>query len=264
MAAPEGYKALGKIGISYKGDYNPNTVYERLDAVYHNGSTYLAIKDAPDGAPRDDKINWIYLAKGYDGETVDVAESEIVFTESETRENIGSGEKVSTVFGKIKKFFTDLTAPAFAQMITSADDLLATKVTGYVPDAKAVADGFADVNGKLDWFDMKNISGTYTITGTKTNIEICRVSLAPGTWLILGFLDGNISKEIVYNNAIFRGTLKQHCQTIRNSLVSGGGSINVYPITIQTNTDIILGTYDDFDLKGVVFKGTLYAIRLKN
>lgn len=149
MAAPEGYKALGKIGISYKGDYNPNTVYERLDAVYHNGSTYLAIKDAPDGAPRNDKINWIYLAKGYDGETVDVAESEIVFTESETRENIGSGEKVSTVFGKVKKFFTDLTAPAFAQMITTKEDLLATKVTGYVPDAKAVADGFADVNGKL-------------------------------------------------------------------------------------------------------------------
>lgn len=150
MAAPEGYKALGKIGISYKGDYNPNTVYERLDAVYHNGSTYLAIKDAPDGAPRNDKINWIYLAKGYDGETVDVAESEIVFTESETRENIGSGEKVSTVFGKIKKFFTDLTAPAFAQMITTKEDLLATKVTGYVPDAKAVADAYTELNGNLD------------------------------------------------------------------------------------------------------------------
>lgn len=149
MAAPEGYKALGKIGISYKGDYNPNTVYERLDAVYHNGSTYLAIKDSPDGAPRNDKINWIYLAKGYDGETVDVADSEIAFTDSETRENIVSGEKVSTVFGKIKKFFTDLTAPAFAQMITTKEDLLATKVTGYVPDAKAVADAYTELNGKL-------------------------------------------------------------------------------------------------------------------
>lgn len=150
MAAPEGYKTLGKIGISYKGDYTPNTVYERLDAVYHNGSTYLAIKDAPDGAPRDDKINWIYLAKGYDGETVDVADSEIAFADSETRENITSGEKVSTVFGKVKKFFADLTAPAFAQMITSKEDLLATKVTGYVPDAKAVADAVTEVNGKLD------------------------------------------------------------------------------------------------------------------
>ena len=112
----------------------------------HNGSTYLAIKDAPDGAPRDDKLNWIYLAKGFSG---DIGNSEIAFTEAENRENINTGESVKTVFGKIKKFFADLTAPAFAQMITSKDDLLATKATGYVPDAKAVADGFADVNGKL-------------------------------------------------------------------------------------------------------------------
>lgn len=163
MAAPEGYKALGKIGISYKGDYNPNTVYERLDAVYHNGSTYLAIKDAPDGAPRNDKINWIYLAKGYDGETVDVADSEIAFTDSETRENIVSGEKVSTVFGKIKKFFTDLTAPAFAQMITTKEDLLATKVTGYVPDAKAVADAYTELNGKLNDLKFASISTSITL-----------------------------------------------------------------------------------------------------
>lgn len=147
MAAPEGYKALGKIGISYKGEYASNTAYERLDAVAHNGSTYLAIKDAPDGAPRDDKLNWIYLAKGFSG---DIGDSEIAFTEAENRENINTGESVKTVFGKIKKFFADLTAPAFAQMITSKDDLLATKATGYVPDAKAVADTYTELNGKLN------------------------------------------------------------------------------------------------------------------
>ena len=149
MAAPEGYKTLGKIGISYKGDYNSNTVYERLDAVLHNGSTYLAIKDAPDGVPRDDKINWIYLAKGFSS---DIGDSEITFTEAEARENINTGESVKTVFGKIKKFFADLTAPAFAQMITTKDDLLATKATGYVPDAKAVADAVTDVTGKLSLY----------------------------------------------------------------------------------------------------------------
>ena len=148
MAAPEGYNALGKIGISYKGEYASNTAYERLDAVAHNGSTYLAIKDAPDGAPRDDKLNWIYLAKGFSG---DIGDSEIAFTEAENRENINTGESVKTVFGKIKKFFADLTAPAFAQMITSKDDLLATKATGYVPDAKAVADAVTDVTGKLQF-----------------------------------------------------------------------------------------------------------------
>jgi hypothetical protein len=162
MAAPEGYNALGKIGISYKGDYNSNTAYERLDAVAHNGSTYLAIKDAPDGAPRDDKLNWIYLAKGFSG---DIGDSEIAFTEAENRENINTGESVKTVFGKIKKFFADLTAPAFAQMITTKDDLLATKATGYVPDAKAVADAVTDVTGKLIAPDYKSavaIQSNYT------------------------------------------------------------------------------------------------------
>mgnify|MGYP000850683228 FL=1 len=160
MAAPEGYKTLGKIGISYKGDYDSNTTYERLDAVAHNGSTYLAIKDAPDGAPRDDKLNWIYLAKGFSG---DIGDSEIAFTEAENRENINTGESVKTVFGKIKKFFTDLTAPAFAQMITSKDDLLATKATGYVPDAKAVADAVSEVNGNLNGLKFASILTSVTL-----------------------------------------------------------------------------------------------------
>ena len=160
MAAPEGYKTLGKIGISYKGDYNSNTAYERLDAVLHNGSTYLAIKDAPDGAPRDDKINWIYLAKGFSS---DIGDSEITFTEAEARENINTGESVKTVFGKIKKFFADLTAPAFAQMITSKDDLLATKATGYVPDAKAVADTYTELNGNLNGLKFASISTSVTL-----------------------------------------------------------------------------------------------------
>nr|DAU03957.1 MAG TPA: hypothetical protein [Caudoviricetes sp.] len=160
MAAPEGYKTLGKIGISYKGDYNSNIAYERLDVVYHNGSTYLAIKDAPDGAPRDDKLNWIYLAKGFSG---DIGDSEIAFTEAENRENINTGESVKTVFGKIKKFFTDLTAPAFAQMITSKDDLLATKAAGYVPDAKAVADAYTELNGNLNGLKFASISTSVTL-----------------------------------------------------------------------------------------------------
>lgn len=163
MAAPEGYKTLGKIGISYKGEYASNTAYERLDAVAHNGSTYLAIKDAPDGAPRDDKLNWIYLAKGFSG---DIGDSEIAFTEAENRENINTGESVKTVFGKIKKFFTDLTAPAFAQMITSKDDLLATKAAGYVPDAKAVADAYTELNGKLSGLKFASISTSVTLLVT--------------------------------------------------------------------------------------------------
>lgn len=182
MAAPEGYNALGKIGISYKGEYASNTAYERLDAVAHNESTYLAIKDAPDGAPRDDKLNWIYLAKGFSG---DIGDSEIAFTEAENRENINTGESVKTVFGKIKKFFADLTAPAFAQMITSKDDLLATKATGYVPDAKAVADAVTDVTGKLKAkIQIAEITGK-TGTGGSVGILIIPRSSYPNTVAII-------------------------------------------------------------------------------
>lgn len=182
MAAPEGYNALGKIGISYKGDYDSNTTYERLDAVEHNGSTYLAIKDAPDGAPRDDKVNWIYLAKGFSG---DIGDSEITFTEAENRENINTGESVKTVFGKIKKFFADLTAPAFAQMITTKEDLLATKATGYVPDAKAVADAYTELNGKLKAkIQIAEITGK-TGTGGSVGILIIPRSSYPNTVAII-------------------------------------------------------------------------------
>lgn len=235
MAAPEGYKALGKIGISYKGDYNPNTVYERLDAVYHNGSTYLAIKDAPDGAPRNDKINWIYLAKGYDGETVDVADSEIAFTDSETRENIVSGEKVSTVFGKIKKFFTDLTAPAFAQMITTKEDLLATKVTGYVPDAKAVADAYTELNGKLETKEEFVNEGTIVSkTGNHVTLNgsqyIQSVTYTIPGWGTLKI--GTMSKQYVPSRALVFYTQVRNSDTSRiyyiGIIISINGDISLY------------------------------------
>lgn len=242
MSVPEGYKSLGKIGISYKGDYNSNTAYDRLDAVFHNGSTYLAIKDAPDGAPRDDKTNWIYLAKGYDGETVDVAEAEIAFTDSETRENIVSGEKVSTVFGKIKKFFTDLTAPAFAQMITTKEDLLATKVTGYVPDAKAVADvaseltrnlklptvynGITPKNGYTLSFNNSFELGDYIFFNLTINGSIST------SWITIAELQDNIFfsggvGELQGTNNFARVEIKTNTITVQGLVAGGGVSINM-------------------------------------
>ena len=128
MAAPEGYKTLGKIGISYKGDYDSNTTYERLDAVAHNGSTYLAIKDAPDGAPRDDKLNWIYLAKGFSG---DIGDSEIAFTEAENRENINTGESVICVWSA-SRFPIPISDSGYRR---SSDDICSRGITGRIGDS---------------------------------------------------------------------------------------------------------------------------------
>lgn len=91
--------------------------------------------------------------QGPKGDTPTVADNmTVAFTQASSRSNIATGEKLSVIMGKIKKFFADLTAPAFAQMITTKEDLLATKVTGYVPDAKAVADTYTELNGKLSLY----------------------------------------------------------------------------------------------------------------
>lgn len=232
MAAPEGYSALGKIGISYKGEYASSTAYERLDAVAHNGSTYLAIKDAPDGAPRDDKLNWIYLAKGFSG---DIGDSEIAFTEAENRENINTGESVKTVFGKIKKFFADLTAPAFAQMITSKDDLLATKATGYVPDAKAVADAYTELNGKLETKEEFVNEGTIVSkTGNHVTLNgsqyIQSVTYTIPGWGTLKI--GTMSKQYVPSRALVFYTQVRNSDTSRiyyiGIIISINGDISLY------------------------------------
>lgn len=228
MVAPEGYSALGKIGISYKGEYASSTAYERLDAVAHNGSTYLAIKDAPDGAPRDDKVNWIYLAKGFSG---DIGDSEIAFTEAENRENINTGESVKTVFGKIKKFFADLTAPAFAQMITSKDDLLATKATGYVPDAKAVADGFADVNGKLE--TTTEATSHDNITGIFTYTKIGNICIGCGTLTVTSDIDAysaivsNLPQT--YTGNPYPGAFVAEDNTYNDFYINGSAIVNRKP-----------------------------------
>lgn len=126
--------------------------------------------------------------QGPKGETPTVADNmTVAFTEAATRENISTGEKVSTVFGKIKKFFADLTAPAFAQMITSKEDLLAAKVTGYVPDAKAVADTYTELNGKLNLLQhYKVINGSNT--GKTLTFTLSGVTgWSSRMWLVINF-----------------------------------------------------------------------------
>ena len=230
MVAPEGYSALGKIGISYKGEYASSTAYERLDAVAHNGSTYLAIKDAPDGAPRDDKVNWIYLAKGFSG---DIGDSEIAFTEAENRENINTGESVKTVFGKIKKFFADLTAPAFAQMITSKDDLLATKTTGYVPDAKAVADAYTELNGKLSTATEAIVHDN--ITGIFTYTRIGYICVGCGTLTVtndIGAYSAIVSNlPQTYTGNPYPGAFVAEDNTYNDFYINGSTIVNRKPVS---------------------------------
>ena len=78
-------------------------------------------------------------------------EMTVTFTEAANRENIVTGEKASTLMGKIKKWLADLAAAAFMQVVTSYSDLMAgTALDDYLIGAAAAKEGFTELNGKLD------------------------------------------------------------------------------------------------------------------
>lgn len=198
-----------------------------------------------DAIPKTDLTN--YLTKTGDGSNLTAA-----FEEATTLDELTTGEKLSSIFGKLKLAVKNL---------KSLISLIGTTDISTIGDG-TITGGLNDVNGKLNWFDIKNVYGEYTAVGSNNSAEICRLSLTPGTWLLLGYIDNSMSKDTIYNNSIFRESLSHHCQTVRSTLIGGGGSVNSYAITVQTNMDMLLGTYDNSDIKGSIFRGTLLAIRL--
>ena len=65
--------------------------------------------------------------------SIDIDSETPTFTEASTRANIASGETISTLFGKIKKWFSDLKSGAFTDVrndLTGIDTTGATNTTG--------------------------------------------------------------------------------------------------------------------------------------
>lgn len=143
--------------------------------------------------------------------TGDSGNNVVAFTQTSSRQNIMTGDNHKTIFGKIKKWLADLTATAFAQMITTKEDLLATKVTGYVPDAKAVADTYTELNGNLTysteeticgkWIDGSNIYRVVKQVTSNINTNIIAMSLPIASRVIdiKGTIETNENRTIPIN-----------------------------------------------------------------
>lgn len=83
----------------------------------------------------------------------DISNKTVVFSEASTRENINTGESTATLFGKIKKWFSDLGAAAFHAVANN----LTTNTEGSVLDArqgKVLGDAINQLNTKT-----ANLSG---------------------------------------------------------------------------------------------------------
>lgn len=108
----------GRVVIIPRGLYNENTTYERLDAVLYNGKGYIALKTVTGVTPVADGENWqIYI----DNVNIDIDSLTPNFDLASERKNIFTGETLSIIFGKIKKFFSDIKDHAYKDLATSLD-----------------------------------------------------------------------------------------------------------------------------------------------
>lgn len=59
--------SAGRILIMPKGDYNADTEYERLDLVYHNGTSWIAKKTSKGIEPSNANSEYWQMMFGFDG-----------------------------------------------------------------------------------------------------------------------------------------------------------------------------------------------------
>lgn len=202
--------------------YDKNTVDKKIDAI-----------------PKTDLAN--YLTKTGDGSNLTVA-----FEEATNLEELTTGEKLSSIFGKLKLAVKNL---------KSLISLIGTTDISTIGDG-TITGGLSDVNGKLE-MNIEQKTGQYKNQKLNKNVTVCSITLTPGLWLIIGYIDGNISSDFIYNNTLFD-------QTVRESMIGGGGSINVILRGIDTTTTVNLSTYDFVNVTSdLTYRGTLAAICLK-
>lgn len=94
-------------------DFNGNLEYngEQIYKIWHG------TKEEYDDIPEKDE-NWTYIVVGeeenYLLQTGDSSNTIVNFSESQVRENLSTGEKLSLIFGKISKWLSDLKSVAFS------------------------------------------------------------------------------------------------------------------------------------------------------
>ena len=117
-----------------KGDYMP---------AYNGNSPAQITQDffAVVGNSGDVVIHSVGAALLKDGEASDTT---VIFSEAENRENISSREKLSTLFGKISKFFSDLKTVAFSGSYNDLTDKPAASST--IPKANGTAAAGSETN----------------------------------------------------------------------------------------------------------------------
>lgn len=108
-------------------------VYKTTDGYWDclAGTPVTGIKGAKETTFRRGNVNITALDVGAVVDDGDASNTTVAFTEATARTNISTGEKLSVLFGKVKKWFSDLKPHAFKDTVNN----LTTTTTGSALDA---------------------------------------------------------------------------------------------------------------------------------
>lgn len=220
----------GRIGFVIRGDYDNGEIYEFLDVVYYNKSSYVAKKTTTGNYPEKENEYWQILAEGVEtGSTVTGVKGEneeeyrtgdvnitkeniglgnvsntspsnsvINFSESTERENINSGEEASALFGKIKKWFSDLKTVAFSGSysdLTNKPGLNTKNNNGFVEKGEGNENKVwgTDEEGNPGWMENK---GEIEMLETEEEVEAnTEVGFAVDA-LVIKSINNNLENDI--------------------------------------------------------------------
>lgn len=154
MAVPEGATKLGTVGIAYKGVYDELATYKYANAVYYNGSTYIALIDNPAGFPSNDGVNWRYLAQGFMEQEVSAL---TVIDESGILGEVDAEVNAQEFLSKIAELEQGLedTKANKADVLDSLEEIVANTEDGRIMGAKAGA----ELNNNLTWKKLTEWTG---------------------------------------------------------------------------------------------------------
>lgn len=152
---------IGKIAPVFKGEWNTNVTYTRLDIVKYWGSSYVCIADSTIHTMPDDTSNWLLVAeKGDDGHTFTYADF--------TPEQIAELQRPATDAAQEVAEAEDRRSDAEYERVTAeqrrvaAEQQRAEEFAGFEQDIK-------DASIKLfndTWTTLVGIYGRYDPNGT--------------------------------------------------------------------------------------------------
>ena len=185
MAVPENATKLGTVGIAYKGVYDELATYKYANAVYYNGSTYIALIDNPAGFPSNDGVNWRYLAQGFLQQAISAL---TVIDESGILGEVDAEVNAQEFLSKIAELQQGLedTKANKADVLDSLEEIIANTEEGRIAGANALSELNSNLNTKSTVTILKK-TGTITLSNGHAVVD-------------LGIVDGYIINVTAFNS----------------------------------------------------------------